>query len=541
MKLTEKQSKILIAASVVGVGVIGLTVALLSQPSNSRLTKPVDINWDTYQLTNVTELDSSNEMEYYSGTVHLDDCSYVIGGIDQNDNTLPLIRQLDDTGAVVEDYFFGLDEITIDAGSFSGHVVQLREWAAQDTMLLLVNVSPRYLQNGEVKRLSGPLGDLLDSEAAYGLYLRLVLTWNPRNYDLALLYVAGERTDANPFYDLYDVIPEEDTLLLGFNYDANQHTLDFAFDNPRHDGEGDDYILQRFQYNKHDSSITPIENENWILASDFNENTNVNVGKDLYREAVLVDGLLSLSIRGNLNNGVEIDQYITWKNDFDITGLNLNLLRDIKIMFDDQFADLPEEESYFYPVFDVALLIDTTNFENVGYVLEVENPYAGKMYQGGLYQSGDAIYFLYSVRFYGYNPITDSNIDAYKTNLYSVLDGQLTLMESFTEAFGFYAFGLLFTKNAVIFYGYQIWGLTELEYPDGEVKLLWYDLDDGDTDDYVINSSGHDYAFDVRVNLTDNTIDFYAYVANADEDYATLENETGNYMTVKISFPIEGE
>ena len=37
MKLTEKQSKILIAASVVGVGVIGLTVALLSQPSNSRL------------------------------------------------------------------------------------------------------------------------------------------------------------------------------------------------------------------------------------------------------------------------------------------------------------------------------------------------------------------------------------------------------------------------------------------------------------------------------------------------------------------------
>ena len=96
----------------------------------------------------------------------------------------------------------------------------------------------------------------------------------------------------------------------------------------------------------------------------------------------------------------------------------------------------------------------------------------------------------------------------------------------------------MITTNAIIFYGYQVWGLTELEYPDGEVKLLWYDLDEGDTDDYVINSSGHDYAFDVRVNLTDNTIDFYAYVAYADEDYASLVNETGNYLTVKISFPI---
>ncbi len=540
MKLTQQQSRIVIAASVVGVGVIGLTIALLSQPTNSSLTKPVDINWDTYQLTNVTELDSSNEMEYYSGTVHLDDRSYVIGGIDQNDNTLPLIRQLDDTGAVVEDYFFGLDEITMDAGTFSGHVVQLREWAAQDTMLLLVNVSPRYLQNGEVKRLSGPLGDLLDSEAAYGLYLRLVLTWNPLNHDLALLYVAGERTDANPFYDLYDIIPEEDTLLLGFNYDANEHTLDFEFENPRPEGEGDDYILQRFQYNKSESTITPIENQHWILASDFNENTYMNVGKNLYREAVLIDGFLSLFIRGNLNNGVEVDAYQTWRNEFDIEGLSPDLLREMKLMFDDQFAEVPEEENFFYPVFDMAVLIDTTNFENVDYVLEVENPYAGKMYQGGLYQSGDAIYFMYSVRFYGYDPITDTNIDAYKTNLYSFSDGQLTLMESFTEEFGFYAFGLLITTNAIIFYGYQVWGLTELEFPDGEVKLLWYDLDEGDTDDYVINSSGHDYAFDVRVNLTDNTIDFYAYVAYADEDYASLENESGSYMTVKISFPIAG-
>jgi hypothetical protein len=539
MKSLNNKQTIILGSSLAGTLVLVLAITALTQPSN-RFAKPVDLQWDTYDLANVTDNDSSNFMEYYNGTVHLGDRSYAIGGIEQNDNILPVIRQLDDTGALIEDYYFGLDALTMDDNSFVGHVLQLRDWPAQDTMLIFVQISPRYLENGVVKPLTGPLGDLLDSEADYGMYLRLVLTWNPRNNDLALLYVAGERTEANPYYDLYDVIPEEDTILLGFNYVADSHTLDFEFENPRPEGDGNDYILQRFQYDKTESTITAIEGEHWIIASDFNESIYLNVGKDLYREVAIVDGYLSLSIRANLNNGVELDAYQSWKNDFDIVGFNPTLLRDIKMMFDDQFANVLEGEDFYYPQLDVVVLIDTSTLEVVDFVLEVDEPFAAKIYQGNLYQSGESIYLVYSVRFYGNNPITLTPIDGYKTELYAFVDGQLTLMESFVEEFGFYANGAILTKTAIIFYGYQIWGSTLEEFPDGEVKLLRYELAEGDTDDYVINSSNFDYAFDARVNHTDGTIDFYAYVAEADEDFATLTNVTGGYMTVKISFPIEG-
>ncbi len=538
MKLTQKQMKVAIGSSVAGVVIIGLTVVLLSQPKISSFDNPVHINWDAYDLTNVTDQDPSNEMEYYSGTVHLKERSYAIGGIDKNDNILPVIRQLDDTGALIKDYYFGLDDLNMDADTYEGDVVQLRYWEAKGTMLVLVDINPRYTSNGQILPLTGPLGDLLDSEQPYGLYLRLLLLWQPETDELNLLFVSGEVVDANAYYDLLEVIPEEDTILLGFEYDSDQHTIPFEFNNPLVNEDNNDYLIQRFQYQDSNKSISPISGEQWVLASELNEMVYLNPGFNLYEESAAVEGYLTFSVRATLINGVLREDYQAWLDNLNMFGFSQGLDDDIIDFFNTEFDNLDDRLDYFNPSFDAVLILDLETLTVVDYVLEINLPYAAKIYHGELYALGRDIYFLYSIRYYGQDPLTENPFLILKTILYEFNQGGLETLEIWDGEQGFFAEGLVFIKDAIILYGNQYWGLTEEGFPDSEVKLMKYDLIEGDYEDAVLNSSNNDYAYDARVNMTNMTLDFLAYVANADEDFATLVNSLGSYMTVKISYSI---
>ncbi|MFZ9781884.1 MAG: hypothetical protein ACO3C8_01460, partial [Bacilli bacterium] len=125
MKLTRTQWLVSILAIV---GVVATTVVVglsLSKDEQPKIIEPFKVDFTTASLENFTDQDPIKQLTYHYETISTRDAKYAIGSTVMFGNELPIIRKYDLQVNTITETYFGLDQINIDAVTFSGDVAKI--------------------------------------------------------------------------------------------------------------------------------------------------------------------------------------------------------------------------------------------------------------------------------------------------------------------------------------------------------------------------------------------------------------------------------
>ncbi|MFZ9704068.1 MAG: hypothetical protein ACO3BB_02265, partial [Bacilli bacterium] len=541
MKLTRTQWLVSILAIV---GVVATTVVVglsLSKDEQPKIIEPFQVDFTTASLENFTDQDPIKQLTYHYETISTRDAKYAIGSTVMFGNELPIIRKYDLQGNTITETYFGLDQINIDAVTFYGEVAKIAYWEAQEALLLTLEIQSTMEINGESSLIGGDIGALLDPSKTYQDYLTIVVKLDLDLANLEILLVIGDQADEAMLYSLYQVIPDQDDVLMLIQFQPGD-ILPFSFDNPNPNGTDANMLLQRFTYDKKNKGLNPVIGDTLVFSSPLYENIYVNPGLVNYLPTYVIDGLLNVSIRVVTETEVERANLQAWLDSFVFTGLTTEMVNDIKAALSESFADFPAEVNFLFTYLDFNLLIDVATLTPVAFVLHDKglNGRVAAEVRSSLISNLDQIFWYISIRYYGFDDQANQPVSFTKTTVYTVEDSQtVDVLLELEDDTNFYVYGFFYTVDGLVLYGSQ-YRLTEDNMFNTDAMILTIDASTQSVKDRIVMSgSGYDAVMTCWFDIERDLVLFTILAEIPDQSFSEFADlEFDQYFIVLVTYSI---